>query len=317
MTQLYDLAGKKVYVAGHRGMVGAALVRRLAAEECDVLTVSHAELDLIDQQAVQAWMQENRPDAMFIAAGKVGGINANNNLPAEFIYQNLMIEANLIEAARQCALQKVLFLGSSCIYPRMAPQPIPEEALLSGPLELTNQWYAIAKIAGVKLCEAYRLQYGCDFISAMPTNLYGPGDNFDLFSSHVPAALMRRFHEAKVTGQPTVSVWGTGTPLREFLYVDDMADACVFLMKHYSAAEHINVGSGDEMTIADLARVIQKTVGYKGPLRFDTSKPDGTPRKLIASDKLHDLGWRHNTSLENGMRVTYQWFLENAERARF
>lgn len=312
----YDLAGKRVYVAGHRGMVGSALVRRLEQENCELLTVSHAELDLVDQQAVHGWMKEHRPHAMFVAAGKVGGINANNSLPAEFIYQNMMIEANLVEAARQCALEKVLFLGSSCIYPRLSPQPIPEEALLSGPLEPTNQWYALAKIAGVKLCQAYRLQYGCDYISVMPTNLYGPGDNFDPLSSHVPAALMRRFHEAKLTNAPEVCVWGTGTPLREFLYVDDMADACVFLMRHYSSGEPINVGSGDEMTIATLAQAIQKTVGYQGPLTFDSSKPDGTPRKLVSCDKLHALGWHHKTSLEEGMRVTYQWFLDHAEQAR-
>lgn len=311
MTVPYDLSGKSVFVAGHRGMVGAAIVRRLAQENCTVLTASRQELDLINQQAVTAWMEKNRPQVVVVAAAKVGGIHANSTLPADFLYDNLMIEANLIHAAHAVGVEKLLFLGSSCIYPRLAPQPIPEEALLTSPLEPTNEWYAIAKIAGVKLCQAYRKQHGCDFIAAMPTNLYGPGDNFHPLHSHVPAALIRRFHEAKQANVPEVSIWGTGSPLREFLFVDDLADGCVFVLKTYSDEPPINIGSGKELSIADFARTVQGVVGYQGALTFDTSKPDGTPRKLLSSDRLHALGWQHRTSLEDGLAASYQWFLEH------
>lgn len=316
MSTVFDLHGKRVFVAGHRGMVGSAIVRRLAREDCTVLTVGRDELDLTDQKAVNAWIDCNKPDVVIIAAAKVGGINANNILPVDFLYSNLMIEANLIHAAHQIGTQKLLFLGSSCIYPRLAPQPMPEEALLTGPLEPTNEWYAIAKIAGIKLCQAYRRQYGRDFISAMPTNLYGPGDNFHPENGHVPAALMRRFHEAKQTETPQVDVWGTGTPLRDFLHVDDMADACVFLVKAYSSEEHVNVGSGEELTISTFAHAVKDVVGYQGDLIFDPSKPDGTPRKLMRLDRLHALGWHHQIALADGLAQTYRWFLENAKEAR-
>lgn len=316
MSTVFDLHGKRVFVAGHRGMVGSAIVRRLPREDCTVLTAGRDELDLTDQKAVNAWMDDNKPEVVIVAAAKVGGINANNILPVDFLYNNLMIEANLIHAAHQIDAQKLLFLGSSCIYPRLAPQPMPEEALLTGPLEPTNEWYAIAKIAGIKLCQAYRRQYGRDFISAMPTNLYGPGDNFHPENGHVPAALIRRFHEAKQTETPHVDVWGTGKPLRDFLHVDDMADACVFLVKNYSDEEHINVGSGEELTISKFAHAVKDVVGYQGDLVFDTSKPDGTPRKLMQLDRLHALGWLHQIALETGLAQTYNWFLENAKEAR-
>jgi len=316
MSALFDLAGKRVFVAGHRGMVGSAIVRRLASEDCTVLTASRSELDLTNQQAVHDWMAAQAPEVVIVAAAKVGGINANNTLPVDFLYDNLMIEANLIHAAHRCSVQKLLFLGSSCIYPRLAPQPIPEEALLTGPLEPTNEWYAVAKIAGIKLCQAYRRQYGRDFISAMPTNLYGPGDNFHPLHSHVPAALMRRFHEAKHTGAEQVEVWGTGTPLREFLHVDDMADACIFLLKSYSDDQHVNVGSGAELTIAAFAQAVKDAVGYQGTLVFDHSKPDGSPRKLMSSARLHGLGWRHKIALPDGLAQAYRWFLDNAAEAR-
>ncbi|GAB3455505.1 GDP-L-fucose synthase [Insolitispirillum peregrinum] len=316
MSALFDLAGKRVFVAGHRGMVGSAIVRRLAGEDCTILTASRSDLDLTNQQAVHDWMAAQAPEVVIVAAAKVGGINANNTLPVDFLYGNLMIEANLIHAAHQCSVQKLLFLGSSCIYPRLAPQPIPEEALLTGPLEPTNEWYAVAKIAGIKLCQAYRRQYGRDFISAMPTNLYGPGDNFHPLHSHVPAALMRRFHEAKHTGAEQVEVWGTGTPLREFLHVDDMADACIFLLTSYSDDQHVNVGSGAELTIAAFAQAVKEAVGYQGKLVFDHSKPDGSPRKLMSSARLHGLGWRHKIALPDGLAQAYRWFLDNAAEAR-
>ncbi|SIS46609.1 GDP-L-fucose synthase [Insolitispirillum peregrinum] len=316
MSTVFDLSGKRVFVAGHRGMVGSAIVRRLASEGCTVLTASRSELDLTNQQAVHDWMAAQAPEVVIVAAAKVGGINANNTLPVDFLYDNLMIEANLIHAAHRCSVQKLLFLGSSCIYPRLAPQPIPEEALLTGPLEPTNEWYAVAKIAGIKLCQAYRRQYGRDFISAMPTNLYGPGDNFHPLHSHVPAALMRRFHEARHTGAEQVEVWGTGTPLREFLHVDDMADACVFLLKSYSDEQHVNVGSGAELTIAAFAQAVKEAVGYQGKLVFDHSKPDGSPRKLMSSARLHGLGWRHKIALPDGLAQAYRWFLDNAAEAR-
>ena len=309
--QLFELKGRRVWVAGHRGMVGAALLRRLASEDCEILTASRDEVDLRRQADVEAWMAEARPDAVFMAAATVGGILANDNRPAEFLYDNLAIETNVIHAAWRTEVQKLLFLGSSCIYPRLAPQPMPEDCLLSGPLEPTNQWYAIAKIAGVKLCQAYRRQYGCDFISIMPTNLYGPGDNFDLASSHVVSALIRKTHEAKVANQETVEIWGTGRPRREFLYVEDLADALVFLMTRYSGEEPLNVGTGEDITIIELASLIAQVVGFNGKLDFDLTKPDGTPRKLLDVSRLHALGWRVRTSLEEGLAATYRGYLGN------
>jgi GDP-L-fucose synthase len=308
----FDLKGKRVFVAGHRGMVGSALVRRLAREDVEILTVSRSEIDLRDQAAVDRWFAAMRPQVVFHAAAKVGGIVANNTLRAEFIYDNLMLAANVIQAAHTNGVEKLLFLGSSCIYPRLAAQPLREESLLTGPLEPTNEPYAIAKIAGVKMVEAYRQQYGCDFISIMPTNLYGPGDNYHPEYSHVVAALIRRFHEAKETGAGEVVVWGTGTPRREFLYVDDMADASVHLMKHYSDGMLVNVGTGEDISIAEFARVVADAVGYAGAIVFDPSKPDGTPRKLLDVAKLAQLGWRAATSLEDGIRLAYRAFL--AER---
>ncbi|GIX17756.1 MAG: GDP-L-fucose synthase [Rhodothalassiaceae bacterium] len=305
---LYDLAGKRVFVAGHRGMVGSAIVRRLQRENCELLTVSREELDLRDQQAVHAWFAKMRPHAVFLAAAKVGGILANDTYPADFLYDNLVIAANVIHAAFACGVEKLLFLGSSCIYPKQAPQPIPEDALLTGPLEPTNEWYAIAKIAGIKLCQAYRKQHGADFISAMPCNLYGPGDNFDLEKSHVIPALMRKMHEAKMRREEAVIVWGTGRPLREFLHVDDLADALVFLMRHYSDAPHVNVGAGSDISIAELARLIARVVGFGGRIRFDPSKPDGTPRKLLDVSRITHLGWTPRISLEEGLAQTYAWF---------
>ncbi len=311
MTADYDLSGKRVWVAGHRGMVGAALMRRLASENCTLLTVSRAEVDLRDPAAVTRWMDVNRPDAVFIAAARVGGIFANDHYPADFLYDNLMIEANAIHAAHKADVEKLVFLGSSCIYPKMAPQPMSEDALLTGPLEPTNEWYAVAKIAGIKLCQAYRKQHNRNFISAMPTSLYGQGDNFDLKNSHVVPALMRKAHEAKLAGAVSISVWGTGTPRREFLHVDDCADGVVHLMKHYDGYEHVNVGSGTDLSIGDLARMICRVVGFRGELVFDSSFPDGTPRKLMSSAKLEAMGWKPSIGLEDGLRNAYQWFLEN------
>lgn len=292
-------------------MVGSALVRRLATESCEVITVERTALDLRDQAAVREWVACNRPDMVFVAAAKVGGILANDNYPVDFLYDNLIIESNIIEAAHREDVEKLLFLGSSCIYPKFADQPITEDALLTGALEPTNEWYAIAKIAGIKLCQAYRKQYGRDFISAMPTNLYGPGDNFDLQSSHVLPALIRKAHEAKRAGSKKIVIWGSGSPRREFLYSDDCADACLFLMKNYSGEEHINVGSGKDIPIIDLARIVCETVGFEGEIVSDTSKPDGTPRKLMSADKLRGLGWEPVTKLHEGIERTYQWFLEN------
>ena len=311
---IYPLQGRRVWVAGHRGMVGAALLRRLASESCEILTATSSELDLRRQDQVEAWMAQRRPDTVLIAAAKVGGIAANDAMPADFLYDNLMIEANVIAAAHKTAVQKLLLLGSSCIYPRLAPQPIPEEALLTGPLEPTNEWYAIAKIAGIKLGQAFRRQYGCDFISAMPTNLYGPGDNYDLATSHVLPALLRKAHEAKLANAPEMMVWGTGTALREFMHVDDCADALVFLLQRYSGAEHINIGHGAEITIAGLARVIADAVGFAGALRFDVTKPDGTPRKLMDGGKLTAMGWRPRISLADGVKTAYAAFLQEAVR---
>ena len=300
-----------MFVAGHRGMVGSAVVRRLQAESCEILTADRNTLNLIDQRAVRDWFADERPDVVVLAAAKVGGILANDSYPADFLYQNLMIEANVIEAARQQSVAKLLFLGSSCIYPKLAPQPIGEDALLTGPLEPTNEWYAIAKIAGIKLVEAYRRQYGCDFISAMPTNLYGPDDNFDLSSSHVLPALIRKAHEARLQNAESMTIWGTGTPRREFLHVDDLADACLFLLKSYSGDTHVNVGSGSDVTIAELAEMIMKVVGFDGPLVRDIDKPDGTPRKLMDSSRLAALGWSPKIVLERGITETYAWFLAN------
>lgn len=308
----YALRGKRVYVAGHRGMVGSALLRRLAAEGCTLLTVDRAELDLRRQAPTEEWFAAARPHCVFVAAATVGGILANRDRPAEFLYDNLAIETNVVEAARRAGVEKLLLLGSSCIYPRLAPQPIPEEALLSGPLEPTNQAYAVAKIAGLSLAAAYRAQYGCNFIAAQPTNLYGPGDNFDLASSHVLPALLRKAHDAKLARAPALAVWGSGTPLREFLHVDDLADALVFLMKAYAEAAPINVGSGAEVAIRALAELICREVGFQGELRFDAGKPDGTPRKLLDSSRLAALGWRPATPLAEGIRSTYAWFLAEA-----
>lgn len=312
---LYDLKGKRVWVAGHRGLVGQALVRRLAREDCEVVTASRDQVDLRRQADVEAFVADVRPQAVFMAAAKVGGILANDSLPADFLYENLMIEANTIEAARRAQVEKLLFLGSSCIYPRLAPQPIVEDALLTGPLEPTNQWYAIAKIAGLKLAEACRIQYGLDFISAMPTNLYGPGDNFDLASSHVLPALIRKAHEAKQAGAASLTLWGTGEPRREFMHVDDCADALVFLMQAYSAAEPVNVGTGEDIPILDLARLVCAVVGFKGDICHDLTKPDGTPRKLMSAARLQALGWRATIGLEDGVAQTYAWFLANIDRA--
>ncbi|MGX5774264.1 GDP-L-fucose synthase [Methylorubrum zatmanii] len=312
---MYSLAGKTVFVAGHRGLVGSALVRRLAQEGCEVLTATRAELDLCDQAAVRAWMRDKRPDAVFVAAAKVGGILANVTYPADFLYENLMIEANLIEAAFREEVEKLLFLGSSCIYPKFAEQPIVESSLLTGPLEPTNEWYAVAKIAGIKLCQAYRQQHGRDFISAMPTNLYGPGDNFDLTSSHVLPALIRKAHEARRSGAKEMVIWGTGSPRREFLHVDDCADACLHLMKTYSEAEHVNVGSGEDIPIYDLTRLVCDVVGFEGEIVRDTTKPDGTPRKLMSADRLRGLGWAPKVPLREGIAATYDWFRQNVADA--
>jgi Nucleoside-diphosphate-sugar epimerases len=307
------LDGKRIWVAGHRGMVGSAVVRRLQSENCEVLVAGRDILDLTRQSAVEEFVSDTQPDIIVLAAAKVGGILANDTYPADFISDNLIIETNVIRAAHAADVQRLLFLGSSCIYPKMAPQPIPESALLTGPLEPTNEWYAIAKIAGIKLCQAYRRQFGRDYISAMPTNLYGPGDNFDLNSSHVLPALIRRLHEASISGAETVTVWGSGTPLREFLHADDCADALVFLLKTYSAEQHVNVGYGDEISIYELAKLIAGVVGFQGEIQLDRSKPDGTPRKLMSSETLRSLGWTPSIPLLSGIRTTYQWFLENEE----
>ena len=311
----FELKGKTVYVAGHRGMVGSALLRRLAREDVELIIAPRSELDLCDQRAVFEWFAAARPRAVFLAAAKVGGIVANNTLRAEFLYDNLAIAANVIQAAHLNGCEKLMFLGSSCIYPKLAPQPLREDSMLTGPLEPTNEPYAIAKIAGIKMAEAYRSQYGSDFISVMPTNLYGPGDNYHPEYSHVVAALIRRFHEAKASGQRNVVVWGTGTPRREFLYVDDLADACIHLMKNYSQAELINIGTGEDITIAEFARVVAATVGYTGEISFDTSRPDGTPRKLLDVSRLAKLGWRATTSLQDGIRLAYQAFLSEQKQA--
>lgn len=314
----FDLRGMKVYVSGHSGMAGSALVRRLANEDCQILTAAHDTVDLTNQGQTEAWMLRERPDAVFLAAGRVGGIHANNTFPASFIADNIAIALNVMRAALAAKVGKLLFLGSSCIFPRNAPQPMTEDMLLTGPLEPTNEWYAVAKIAGIKLAEAYRRQYGVDFISVMPTNLYGPGDNYHPENSHVPAALIRRFHEAKVKGAPEVVVWGTGNPKREFLAVDDLADACVFVMKHYSEDKFINVGTGIDVSIREFAEAVADVVGYTGRMTFDTARPDGAPRKLLDVSRLTALGWTARTHLRDGLKMAYGDFLahEHALRER-
>lgn len=313
---LYPLAGKRVWVAGHRGMVGSALVRRLERENpAEILTVTRRQVDLVDQAQTARWLESARPDAVFVPAAKVGGILANDTYPADFLYQNLMIAANIIHAAHTAGVEKLLFLGSSCIYPKFAEQPICEAALLTGALEPTNEWYAIAKIAGIKLCQAYRRQHGDDFISAMPTNLYGPGDNYDLETSHVIPALIRKAHNAKTAGAPSMEIWGTGTPRREFLHADDCADALVHLMKVYSGHEHVNVGSGSDVTIEELARLVMEVVGFEGELTKDLSKPDGTPRKLMSAERLRAMGWSPSIPLREGLANAYECFLREVEAA--
>lgn len=307
----YDLKNKRIYVAGHRGMVGAALIRRLKKEDpADILIATRNEVDLIDQRATTDWLVKIKPDCVFVPAAKVGGIYANDTYPANFIYENIMIACNVIHASHHVGVQKLLFLGSSCIYPKYADQPIKEQSLLTGPLEPTNEWYAIAKIAGIKLCQAYNKQYGDNFISAMPTNLYGPGDNYDLQTSHVIPALIRKAHEAKLLGAESMEIWGTGTPRREFLHCDDCADALVYILKNYEGSVHVNVGSGEDFTIEELAHMIMKTVGYKGKLSKDISKPDGTPRKLMSSDFLGSLGWKPSISLKAGLADAYRSYLK-------
>ncbi|MFN8345663.1 MAG: GDP-L-fucose synthase [Spirosomataceae bacterium] len=301
----------KIYVAGHRGMVGSAIVRRLQSEGCqNIIVRTSRELDLRNQADVTRFFAEEKPEYVFLAAAKVGGIMANNSYRADFLYENLQIQNNVIHNAYLNGVKKLLFLGSSCIYPKMAPQPLKEDYLLTGPLEYTNEPYAIAKIAGIKLCESYRKQYGCNFISVMPTNLYGPNDNYDLNGSHVLPAMIRKFHEARTEGKPFVELWGTGSPLREFLHADDLADACVYLMKTYNEEQFVNIGVGEDISIRHLAELIQKTVGYEGELRWNTDKPDGTPRKLMDVSRLHSMGWKHRYSLEEGIQLTYQDFLE-------
>lgn len=302
---LYPLRGKRIWVAGHRGMVGSALTRRLAREDCEVIVTPRGEVDLARQVEVEDWMAEARPQAIFLAAAKVGGIRANDRFPGDFLYQNLMIEANVVEAARRTGVEKLLFLGSSCIYPKLAGQPIVEEALLTGALEPTNEWYAVAKIAGIKLCQAYRRQHGCDFIAAMPTNLYGPGDNYDLETSHVIPALLRKAHDARMAGRRDLPIWGTGSARREFLHADDCADALVHLMQHWSDELHVNVGSGSDVTIAELARTVMRVVGLDGELLTDPAQPDGTPRKLMDGRRLRALGWTPRVPLEAGLARVY------------
>ena len=306
-----SLAGRRVWVAGHRGMVGSAVCRRLASESCEILTVGRDEVDMRRQGEVEAWMADTRPELVFVAAATVGGIHANDTRPAEFLYDTLMIEANIIHAAHTVGVEKLLFLGSSCIYPRAAAQPMTESALLTGPLEPTNEWYAVAKIAGIKLCQAYRRQHGADFISAMPTNLYGPGDNYDPLASHVAAALQVKTHRARQTGATTLELWGSGTPRREFLHVDDLADALVFMMERYSGDGHLNVGSGTDVTIRDLADAVARVVGWHGSYVYDAAKPDGMPRKLLDSARLAALGWRPAITLEDGLAHAYRWYLDN------
>ncbi|MFA5957905.1 GDP-L-fucose synthase family protein [Hyphomicrobium sp.] len=312
----FDLSNKRVFVAGHRGMVGSALVRLLRNEDCEIVTVDRDQVDLRDQAQVRRWFDQEKPNVVFLAAAKVGGILANETYPAEFLYDNLTIELNVVDSAFRSGVEKLLFLGSSCIYPKFAPQPIQESALLTASLEPTNEWYAIAKIAGLKLCEAYRRQYGADFISAMPTNLYGPGDNYDPLKSHVIPALLRKAHHAKISGAPEFAIWGSGTPRREFLHVDDAASAVVHLMKVYSGSEHVNVGTGEDITILDLARLVSDVVGFKGTIATDPDKPDGTPRKLLDVSKLQATGWKPRIGLRDGLADAYDWFRTNETTAR-
>jgi GDP-L-fucose synthase len=311
----FSLTNRRVWVAGHRGMAGSAIVRRLKSERCEILTATRGELDLLRQADVAAWMAEKKIDAVFLAAATVGGIMANSTRPADFLYDNLVIETNVIHGAWRTGVQKLLFLGSSCIYPRMAQQPMREEELLTGPLEPTNEWYAIAKIAGIKMCQAYRRQYGCDFISVMPTNLYGPGDRYDAEGGHVVAALIMKVHAAKIANNSTVELWGSGKPMREFLFTEDLADACVFVMKNYSEELFLNVGTGQEITIMELARCIAKVIGWHGTFTFNTSKPDGPPRKVMDSGRLHSLGWSAKTDFESGIKQAYEWYVENESTA--
>ncbi len=307
----------KIYVAGHRGLVGSAIVRNLKAKGyANIIGRTHRELDLTNQAAVKDFFEKERPDVVVLAAAKVGGINANNTAPADFAYENMQIQCNVIKCAHDYKVKKLLFLGSTCIYPRMAPQPIPEDALLTGPLEETNEAYAIAKIAGLEMCKFFKRQYGDDFISCMPTNLYGPEDNYDLAGSHVMPAMIRKFHEAKQKGSAFVELWGTGAPLREFLYVDDMADACVFLLEQYDGEQHVNIGTGEEVSIRELAETVRMVVGYEGEIRWNSSMPDGTPRKLTDITKLHGLGWYHKVGLKEGVALAYRWFCENVKQAR-
>ena len=312
----FDLAGKRIFVAGHNGMAGSAIVRRFRQERCEVLVAGRRELDLTRQDPTETYFSSVRPDVVVMAAGRVGGILANNTYPVEFLAENLAMELNCIRASHMAAVQKLLFLGSTCIYPKFAKQPMSEDQLLTGELEPTNQWYAIAKIAGIKLCEAYHRQYGSDFISVMPTNLYGPGDNYHPEHSHVVAALIRRFHEAKVADAPTVVIWGTGMPRREFLYVDDFADACVFVLKNYSGPEFLNIGVGQDMSIAEFAQTVADVVGYRGKIAYDASKPDGTPRKLVDVSRLSALGWKAKVSLREGLGKAYADFLMNPIREK-
>lgn len=307
----------KIYVAGHRGLVGSAIVRSLnRSGYTNIIGRTHSELDLTNQADVRAFFEAERPDVVVLAAAKVGGINANQTMPAEFAYENMQIQCNVIKACHDYKVKKLLFLGSTCIYPKMAPQPIPEDALLTGPLEVTNEAYAIAKISGLEMCKFFKMQYGDDFISCMPTNLYGPYDNYDLSNSHVMPAMIRKFHEAKVNNAPTVELWGTGSPLREFLYSDDMADACVYLLENYSGLQHVNIGTGKEVTIKQLAETVKATVGYEGEIVWNSDMPDGTPRKLTNVDKLHSIGWTHKVELDEGVKLAYDWFKENVDTAR-
>lgn len=308
---VFNISGKRIFVAGHKGMVGSALVRRLSTEDCEILTANRQELDLLDQAATRIWLNREKPDAVIIAAAKVGGILANSSLPADFLFDNLMIASNLIEGSHRADVNRLLFLGSSCIYPKLAKQPIVEDALLTAPLEPTNEWYAIAKIAGIKLCQAYRRQYKRDYISAMPTNLYGPGDNFDLTSSHVLPALIRKAHEAKLSGAAEITIWGSGEPLREFLHADDCADACTFLLREYTDESHVNVGSGKDLSILHLTMLVCRIVGFEGEIVLDRSKPDGTPRKLMSAHLLDSMGWSPKIDLESGISQTYNWYLEH------
>ena len=310
-TEAYKLKGKRVWVAGHRGMAGSALVRRLRSEDCEILTVGREKVDLRRQEQVESWMAANRPNAVFVAAATVGGILANSTRPAEFIYDNLAIETNVIQAARLAEVEKLLVLGSSCVYPRLAPQPMTEEMLLTGPLEPTNEWYALAKIAGIKLGQAYRRQYGCDFISAMPTNLVGPGDNYDPQSSHVAAAMQVKVHRALKNRSKQIEIWGSGTPRREFLFVDDLADALVFMMKRYSGEQHLNVGTGREVTIRELAEMTAEVAGWRGEFAYDRTKPDGMPRKVMDVSRLAGLGWAAPTPLPAALRIAYEWYVAN------